>query len=354
MADKNYYELLGVSQEASTDEIRKAFRKLAREHHPDAGGDEAKFKEISNAFDVLSDAEKRSEYDDMLRYGAFFGAGGAGAGAGAGFNRGSYGQYGRHGQPTGNWRSVVSDFSNIGDIFNRMRSGEGAFGTEWEFPGQPTKGRDIQVNLDISFEDAFSGAEKRVTIKTGDGNKKVLDVKIPAGAVDGGKLRFKGKGNPGSNGGDAGDLTIVTKLKKHPLYSRKGADVLMDLPVSITEAALGSQVVIPAPDGTMVKLRVPAGSSDSKVLSVKSKGAPRVKGTGLGDLRVTLKVTLPKSLNDQQQAALHRFAEASDPTSADIRPLIAELTAAINLSPAAESSALIDSDSAQTKEVTND
>ncbi|MCL2136582.1 MAG: J domain-containing protein [Coriobacteriia bacterium] len=325
MAEKSYYDILGVKQDASTEEIKKAFKKLARKHHPDAGGDENTFKEISNAFDVLSDQEKRTEYDDMLRYGAFFSGGPASGRSGA---YSQYGQYSPNGQG-GSWRTVINDFGGIGDMFSRIRSGEGAFGTEWEFPNQSRKGRDVSVNLDISFEDAFYGAEKRVTIRTGDGKEQSLDVKIPAGAVDGGKLRFKGQGNAGTNGGEPGDLVIVTVLKKHKLYTRKGADVHMTLPVTIAEAALGAQVVVPAPDGTMVKLRIPAGSDDGKVLNIKGKGAPRVKGSGNGDLKVTLSLALPKHLNDQQKAALMAFAEASDPMATDIRPDIAKATAAV-------------------------
>ena len=316
MAEQNYYELLGVSKDASADEIKKAFKKLARKHHPDAGGDETKFKEISNAFDVLSDTEKRAEYDDMLRYGAFF-SGGANSG---GYNN-------PYGQGSGNWRTVVNDFGNLGDIFSRIRSGEGVFGTNWDFPKQPSKGNDLQVNLEVSFEEAFHGADKRVTIRTGDKREQAMDIKIPAGAVDGGKLRYKGQGSPGSDGGEAGDLVIVTKLKKHPIYQRKGADVLMTLPVSVDEAALGAQVIIPAPDGSMVKLRVPVGSASGKVLMVRGKGAPRVNGEGFGDLKVEIKLALPKELNDAQKAALAAFAQASTDSAEQIRPAIAKATA---------------------------
>ncbi|MDR2957072.1 MAG: J domain-containing protein [Coriobacteriales bacterium] len=320
MADQTYYQLLGVKQDASTDEIKRAFKKLARKHHPDAGGDETVFKEISNAFDVLSDKDKRAEYDDMLRYGAFFSGGGA-----HGYRTGAGGAYGPN---TGNWRTVINDFGNLGDMFGRIRSGEGVFGTNWDFPGQPAKGRDTQVSLDISFAEAFNGGEKRVTIRSGDGKEQVIDVKIPAGAVDGGKLRFKGKGYPGNDGGEPGDLVIVTRIKKHSLYRRKGADVLMTLPVSISEAALGAQVVVPTPDGSMVRLRIPAGTVSGKVLLVRGKGAPRVKGEGFGDLKVEVLLTLPSQLNPEQIMALEAFAKASGDLAADIRPEIAAATSA--------------------------
>jgi curved DNA-binding protein len=334
-AEKNYYEVLGVKKAASTDEIKKAFKKLARKHHPDAGGDEAKFKEISEAYETLSDAQRREEYDTMLKYGAFAGgrAGGAGAGGGAGRGAGGPGGFGWGGPggpgaggPGGSWRTVVNGvdiggLGGIGDIFSRMANGEGAFGTEWDFGGKrSTKGREVQVTLEVSFEEAFSGAQKRVTIRTGDGSEQQIEVKVPPGAVEGGKLRYKGKGSEGVNGGERGDLLIVTAIKPHPLYTRKGADVVLELPIGIAEAALGTQIVVPAPDGSKVKLRIPAGTQDGKTFVVKGKGAPRVKGKGSGDLKVRARVSLPAELNEKQKEALCAFAAASDPTGADIRP----------------------------------
>ena len=317
VAEKNFYDVLGVKQDASTDEIKKSFKKLARKHHPDAGGDEAKFKDISEAYEVLSDKEKRQEYDTFLKYGAYAG----GAGAGSPFNWGGAGE-------GGGWRTVVTDFGDlggIGDIFSRMRHGEGAFGTEWDFPQRAQKGRDVQVTLSVSFEEAFSGTTKAVTVRIGDTSQKI-DVKVPAGAVEGGKLRYKGKGGEGQGGGERGDLTIVTSIKPHELYSRKGADVCLTLPVSVAEAALGAQIVVPAPDGSLVKLRIPAGTQDGRTLVIRGKGAPRVKGKGFGDLKVEVRLALPENLNDGQKAALEAFAAASDPQGADIRPHIVDKT----------------------------
>ena len=320
VAEKNYYDVLGVKEDASTDEIKKAFKKLARKHHPDAGGEEAKFKDISEAYEVLSDKEKREEYDTFLRYGAFGGA----AGGGGPFHWG--------GDPSstnaGRWRNVVTNFEDlggIGDLFNRMRHGEGAFGTEWEFPQQPQKGRDVQVTMNVSFEEAFRGATKAVTVRINDKSQKI-DVKVPAGAVEGGKLRYKGKGAEGQGKGPRGDLVIVTSINPHELYSRKGADVHLELPVSVAEAALGAQIVIPAPDGSLVKLRVPAGSQNGSTLVIRGKGAPRVNGKGFGDLKVDLRLALPTQLSAEQRAALEAFAAGSDPQGADIRPRIAEKT----------------------------
>jgi curved DNA-binding protein len=314
-ANRTFYEVLGVGEKATTDEIKKSFKKLARTHHPDAGGDEAVFKEISEAYEVLSDEAKRKEYDNLLRYGAFTAAGGAAAG-GMPFNWGGRG---------GSW--TVTDmgggggggFGSIGDLFSRMAAGEGACGTDWEFGGKKKKahkGKDIQVTLEVTFEEAFKGTEKRVTVKSSDGGNQTIDVKVPEGAVEGGKLRYKGKGTAGNNGGPAGDLLIVTSLKPHELYARSGADVLMELPLALDEAALGATIEVPAPDGSTVNLKVPAGTQEGKVFLVKGKGAKRVGGkpasSEYGDLKVRATLVVPQELNEAQKAALAAFAAAGN------------------------------------------
>jgi curved DNA-binding protein len=317
VAEKNYYEVLGVKEDASIDEIKKAFKKLARKHHPDAGGDEARFKDISEAYEVLSDKEKREEYDTFLKFGAFGGA----AREGSPFNWSGAGGGG------GSWRTVVTDFGDlggIGDIFDRIRHGEGAFGTDWNFSPRAEKGREEQVTLSVSFEEAFRGTEKSVTVRTGDGSEQKIDVKVPAGAVEGGKLRYKGRGGAGTGTGARGDLVIVTSIKPHELYSRKGANVHLELPISVAEAALGAEIVVPAPDGSKVRLRLPSGTPDGKTFIIRGKGAPRVKGEGSGDLKVQVRLTLPAQLNAEQQQALKAFADASDPSGADIRPALVE------------------------------
>lgn len=306
-ATPDYYKALGVPRTATADEIKKAFRKLARTHHPDAGGDEAKFKEINEAYEVLSDEKKRKLYD---QYGTANenqipqGWGGGSVNVDDIFGGGGFG---------GN---------SWADILESIRRGEGAFGTEWDFGGgsgfggarqpRPRKGQDMNVTLNVSFDEAFKGAEKRVTVRVpGRGESETLTVKIPAGAVDGGRLRFRGKGGPGENGGAAGDLLITTKIDEHSFYHRKGADVLMDVPVSVAEAALGASVVVPAPDGTKVRVKVPAGTQDDTVLTVRGKGAPKVKGEGTGDLKITIKVVVPKSMNDAQKEAMEAYLAAS-------------------------------------------
>lgn len=310
--DKSYYEVLGVGKKASTDEIKKAFKKLARQHHPDAGGDEAVFKEISEAYEVLSDEKKRGEYDTMLKYGGFPAAGGAAA-AGAPFAWG-----GRGGSWTVSDVGGGGDFSSIGDIFSRMAAGEGAFGTEWEFGKKRERGQDVQVTLELSFEEAFSGTSKRVTVKSSDGSNQTIDVNVPEGAVEGGKLRYKGKGMAGKYGGKDGDLLIVTSIKPHKLYRRSGANVLMDMPLAFDEAALGTQVTVPTPNGKKVKLKIPAGTQNGKVFLVKGKGAKRIGGrpgaSEYGDLKIEANIVVPKKLSDAQKEALEAFAALNETT----------------------------------------
>ena len=309
-ATPDYYKTLGVPRTASTDEIKKAFRKLARKYHPDAGGSEAKFKEINEAYEVLSDDKKRKLYD---QYGTAnenqiprgWGGGtvnmddifGGGAGAGG--------------------------FGSWADILESIRRGEGAFGTNWDFNGggaggfggrqpRPRKGQDMNVTLNVTFEEAFAGTEKRVTVRVpGRTDSETLTVKVPAGAVDDGRLRFRGKGAPGENGGAAGDLLITTRIQDHPYFKRDGADVLIDVPVSVAEAALGASVIVPAPDGTKVRVKIPAGTQDETVMSVRGKGAPKVKGSGNGDLKITVRVQVPKTMNDAQRKAMEAFLQAS-------------------------------------------
>ena len=208
------------------------------------------------------------------------------------------------------------------DILESIRRGEGAFGTEWDFGNfgggggrrgpRPQKGKDMNVTLNVTFDEAFHGSEKRVTVPIpGKHAPETFTVKVPAGAIDGGRLRFRGKGGLGSDGGEAGDLLITTKIEPHPYFTRDGADVLVDVPVTVAEAALGGSVVIPAPDGTKVRVKVPAGTQSGTKLTVRGKGAPKVKGSGNGDLKITVKVQVPKSMNPQQQQAMEAFLEAS-------------------------------------------
>ena len=295
---KNFYDVLGVQRNASDKEIKTAFRKLAQKYHPDAGGDEAKFKEISEAYETLSDPAKRKEYDQMLMFGGIPGAGGGGytysGGAGA-----------------GGWS----------DIFSSIFNGDGAFGSDWasniggmsgRAASRPRKGSDLSLSVDVSAEDAFRGVTHKVTYRIpSTGEQQTITVSVPAGAVDGGKLRYKRRGEYGANGGERGDLVVTTNVAEHPLFKRKGADVTMELPVSVYEAALGCQVDVPTPGGATVRLKVPAGTQDGKTFRFKEMGAPDVKHRGrTGALLVKIAVQVPTGLSADERGALEKLRAA--------------------------------------------
>ncbi len=306
----DYYKTLGVPRDADADTIKKAYRRLARKHHPDAGGDESKFKEINEAYEVLSDDKKRALYDQygtankqQIPFGgADFSGSNPFAGA-AGFGGSGFGSAG---------------FGSWADILESIRNGEGAFGTEWNFntttqQPKPQKGADKEVGMNVTFEEAFHGCEKRIRIgKPGTTEKETIAIKIPAGTTEGGRVRLKGRGAPGIQGGSAGDLLVKIHIKDHPLYARDKADVTMEVPVTFAEAALGAQIVVPAPDGTKVRIKVPAGCQSGTVLTVKGKGAPKLDSAeGSGDLKLTIDVAVPRSLNEKQRAALNEFQAAT-------------------------------------------
>lgn len=308
----DYYKTLGVSRDATQEEIKKAFRKKARTSHPDAGGDEEQFKELNEAYEVLSDEKKRKLYD---QYGTAdanqipYGWSGGSVNMDDIFGQGGFGGM---------------DWS---EILNSIRNGDGAFGSNWDFSGfagnggnayggytaqpRPQRGKDTNVTLKVTFDEAFKGTKKRVTVRVpGRADKETLTVNIPAGAIDGGRVRVRGHGVPGANGGEAGDLLITTKIEPHPYYTRSGADVEMDVPVSIAEAALGASVIIPTPDGTKVRVKIPAGTQDGRTLTVRGKGAPRLKKGGSGDLRISVRVKVPQHLNEAQRKALEEYRQA--------------------------------------------
>lgn len=309
MQQKSYYDILGVDKSASADEIKKAFRKKAQKLHPDAGGDEEQFKQVNEAYEVLSDKKKRAQYDRFGAvdgFGTYPGAGAAGTGAGgwAGANAGQGRRY------TYKRTGGFSDF-DFGDIFNNIRSGNGAFGSDWDFSANKArKGQDLQTHLDLTFDEAFKGTTKKLTIRIpSNKQEQSVQVKVPAGAVEGGKLRYKQKGEFGINGGKRGDLIVITHIKKHEFFEREKADVILHLPISFDEAALGANIVIPAPDGSKMKLHIPAGTQEGAMFRIKGKGAPRLKGTTCGDLKVKVSICVPKKLSATQKQALQDFAD---------------------------------------------
>ncbi|MAK64763.1 MAG: molecular chaperone DnaJ [Maricaulis sp.] len=272
------YKTLGVEKTASQDEIRKAYRKLAKELHPDAnpGNEKAeeRFKHVSQAFKLLSDPEKRAEYDAAARAG-FAGMGMGGAG-GPGGGRGPFNfRQGRN----------RSGFEDFGDIFSDLFTDMGA----QQRQAPPRKGQDVRYSLTLDFLDAAGGGKHRVTLPGG----RTLDVAVPPGAADGQVLRLRGQGEPSPGGGRAGDAFIEIKVADHKYFSRDGENVRLELPVTVKEAALGAKVRVPTIDGP-VDLQIPAGSSSGTLLRLRGRGFASSKGKR-GDQMVRLMVALPAS-----------------------------------------------------------
>lgn len=285
------YQELGVARTASADEIRKAFRKLAKAHHPDANpGDksaEERFKRVSAAFDIVGDPEKRAKFDrgeidaeGRERAQGFPGGGFQGGGFPGGFQRGGA-QFGD---------VDINDI--LGEMFGR-RGGRGQQGF-----GGPQRGADVRARLDIDLEDAIQGGKKRVSFSDG----RTIDITIPKGAVEGQVLRLKGQGI-GDRGG-AGDALIELSIKPHPVYRREGDDLVMDLPVSVPDAILGGKVQAPTPEGS-VSLTIPKGSSSGQTLRLKGRGLPDPRSGRRGDLLARVMLVLPEQID----AELERAAE---------------------------------------------
>jgi curved DNA-binding protein len=317
---RDYYEVLGVSRKATAEEVRKAHRKLVRQYHPDVNRNNPqaaeKFKEVQEAYDVLSDETKRKNYDQF----GHAGVGGAGPDPYEAFRRAQGARGGAGGPRTHTWQgggpggATVEDFDfdfgngGMGSIFEQLfgaRGGggrRGAAGAAGRGRPEPARGSDVEYPITLSFEQAARGTMLPLQINRG-GQLEAIEIKVPAGVKDGSRVRIRGKGE--QTGGEPGDLFIITSVQPHAYLRREGLDVLLDLPISMYEAIQGTKVTVPTLDGP-VTLTIPPGTSSHAKLRIKSRGIFR--GSEKGDQLVVVKVIVPKNLDADDKAAIEKIA----------------------------------------------
>ncbi len=316
MAQKDYYDILGVSKNASQDEIKKAYRKLARKYHPDhsAGNkeNEERFKEISEAYAVLSDEEKRKQYDtygsedfqqrysqedifrgsnvdDILRE---FGFGGGGS---------FFTSFGGRGKKSAGMRGARFSFDPE-SVF-----GFGGGGGQQQ--GAQMQGQDVETELPVTLQEICTGATKSISLQSPEGRAEQLTVKIPKGLISGKKLRFSGRGQPSPYGGPAGDLYIRSKVVDDPLFKHKGFDLYVDREIRLSEALLGTKLSVPTIEGKQLSLTVPPGTQPKQKMRLAGHGIPHMKGSGAGALYVIINIQMPKKLSKKQKELLAQLAE---------------------------------------------
>lgn len=305
MPDTDLYKVLGVSKTASQDEIKKAYRKLSRKYHPDVNPDdkaaEAKFKEVQNAFDVLSDPEKRKQYDT---FGKTFPGGanpfqGGGPG-GAQFNWGG---------PGGGQAGPIDLSSLFGGDFAEMFGGGGGSGSGASARGRRGRaGQDVQFEVSIPFRLAVEGGNYELQFDRS-GQHERLMVKIPAGVDNGSVVRLGGQGEPGTNGGPPGDLLVKMNVALDPVFRRDGQNLIVDLPVTVSEATLGAKIEVPTINEGLVTLTVPPGTSSGAKLRLRGKGVPDRQTGNRGDQHVVVKIVVPKKIDAAAEEVLRRFDE---------------------------------------------
>lgn len=300
MSKRDFYSVLGVSKTASEKEIKKAYKKLAMQYHPDKNPDdavaEAKFKEIKEAYEVLTNKEKRQQYDQFGH---------------AAFDKAGFGGQGQHSQGFGGFEDIFGGafqqqsqgfgggFGGFEDIFSQARGGRGQ--------ARPRKGQDIEFTLTVDFIDAVQGAEKVVELPL-NGEQKKINVKIPAGISDGEKIRFAGKGSAGIGGGPAGDLLLIIATRPHAFLEREGNDLICNTKVDMVTAALGGEAEVNVIDNRF-KLKIPAGTQTGRKFKMTGKGVTSRKGQ-TGDLFVKVFVETPTNLTDKQRSLLEQFKAA--------------------------------------------
>ena len=284
--DKDFYKVLGVSKDVSEAELKKVYRKLSRQYHPDTNpGDakaEAKFKEISEAYSVLSDKDQRAEYDQMRAMGP---------GARAGFG-------GAGGFPGGFPGGANFGGGGFEDVFSNLFGGGGGFGG----PRGPQRGADLTTTQTLDFIDGVKGTSIKLNLRAGG---EATTIKIPAGVQDGQKIKIAGKGQASPNGGPAGDLIITVTVKPHPVFTRDGNNLRVTVPVTFAEAVLGATIQVPTLGGEPVKLKVAPGTPNGRVLRVKGRGVVTAKAEG--DLLATVDIAVPSHVSDKAKKALEEF-----------------------------------------------
>lgn len=320
---KNFYDILGVSKDASEEEIKKSYRRLAKKYHPDVNkGDkqaEERFKEISEAYETLSDAEKKKQYDMFGSSGAGFDPSQWGGAPGGGYTWSSRGGYedlgdifrqaGKRGKSKKSGPQFSQeDFSSIfGDIFGAGGRTQSTY-QDWGSPRQnaaPQRGKDVYYSMELDFMEAAKGTVSKVSIHRGNKLEKI-DVKIPAGVNNGSKIRLAGKGEESPTGGPAGDLYIEIKVKPHRLFWREGEDVYLEAPLSVGEATLGASIRVPTLEGH-AEIKVPAGTSSGQKLRLKGKGVPNLEKKVTGDMYVMISIAPPKNIDHRSRELMEEF-----------------------------------------------
>jgi DnaJ-class molecular chaperone len=290
MNQRDYYDILGVSRSASADEIKKAYRKLSRKYHPDMAPDDKtadqKFKEVQEAYEVLRDENKRKQYD---QFGHAFQHAGPGGGGGGG-----YYQSGGAGGPVDFEDLFGGGGIDLGDLFG------GAFRGGKRAQPRPQKGESQRLQIEIPFHLAAVGGQHEISVQKA-GKTERLTIKIPAGVDNGSVIRLGGQGNPGVHGGPAGDLLITIKVGNHPYFKRDGGNLLLEVPITLTEAALGAKVDVPTLTEGDVTVTIPPGTSSGAKLRLRGKGITPQKATQPGDQICAIKIVAPKDLSDQEK-----------------------------------------------------
>jgi len=315
---RDFYEVLGVSRSASADEIKRAYRALAKKHHPDRNPNdpdaERRFKEVQTAYETLSDAERRQKYDQ-------FGAAGVGQWATKPGGERVY-QWGT--ESSINAEDLEDLFSAFGQrggdsqggIFEQLLGGGRRRGGAAH--AAPARGRDEEHHVRIPFEQAFHGTTVSLRVEAvGNGRSETLEVKIPAGVEDGQKIRLRGRGQPGRGRGKAGDLILIMSVDPHPFFRRDGADILLDVPVSVSEAALGAKIEVPSLEGRKT-VTLPPGTSSGAKLRLRGQGMPKHGTEERGDQFVLIRIVVPRSPTEAQRQVFEklRAADSSDPRAA--------------------------------------